>query len=90
MSKHHKPIVPESRPSLDQLKVDVMKREGYHIATNQSNQVKVEVAKEMGVPLSKGYNGNLTSREAGKVGGQIGGKMVSELIKMAKNNLNHS
>ena len=34
-------------------------------------QFKFEVANEIGVPLKKGYNGDLTSREAGSVGGQM-------------------
>ncbi|MBM6617664.1 alpha/beta-type small acid-soluble spore protein [Bacillus suaedaesalsae] len=89
MSKKRKPLVPEARAALNQLKVDVMKKEGYNVPTNDPDEVKAEVAGEVGVPLSNGYNGSLTSRDAGKVGGQIGGKMVSELIKMAKNKLNH-
>ena len=32
---------------------------------------KYEVASEIGVPLSKGYNGNLTSYQNGSVGGQM-------------------
>ncbi len=34
-------------------------------------QFKMEAANEVGVNLQKGYNGNLTSREAGSVGGQM-------------------
>ena len=39
------------------------------------NKFKMEAAKEMGVNLKKGYNGDLTSREAGSVGGQMVKKM---------------
>lgn len=35
------------------------------------DQMKYEVAQEMGVNLKQGYNGDITSREAGKVGGRI-------------------
>lgn len=35
------------------------------------NQFKMEAANEVGVNLKQGYNGNLTSREAGSVGGQM-------------------
>ncbi len=47
-------------------------------------QFKYEVANEVGVPLQKkGYNGNLTSAEAGKIGGQMVKKMIqSEVDKM--------
>ena len=37
---------------------------------------KYEVANEIGVPLSKGYNGNLTSAQNGSVGGQMVKKMI--------------
>ena len=40
---------------------------------------KMEAADEVGVNLKKqGYNGNLTSREAGSVGGQMVKKMVEK------------
>lgn len=35
------------------------------------DQMKYEIAKEVGVNLKNGYNGDLSSREAGKVGGNI-------------------
>ncbi len=40
------------------------------------NRFKMEAASEVGVTLSKGYNGNLTSRQAGSVGGQMVKKMI--------------
>ena len=39
-------------------------------------QFKMEAANEVGVNLSNGYNGELTSREAGSVGGQMVKKMI--------------
>ena len=39
------------------------------------NQSKMEAASEVGVNLKQGYNGDLTSREAGSVGGQMVKKM---------------
>ena len=41
------------------------------------NRFKNEVASELGVNLKEGYNGDLTSREAGS----IGGEMVRRMIK---------
>lgn len=45
------------------------------MASNRSKtafeQMKYEVASEVGVNLKQGYNGDLTSRDAGKVGGNI-------------------
>ena len=40
------------------------------------NQVKMEAAQEVGVNLKQGYNGDLTSRQAGSIGGQMVKKMI--------------
>jgi small acid-soluble spore protein D (minor alpha/beta-type SASP) len=40
------------------------------------DRFKMESAREVGVNLTEGYNGNLTSRENGSVGGQMTKKMV--------------
>ncbi len=40
------------------------------------NQFKYEVANELGVPLKDGYNGNLTSAQAGSIGGEMVRKMI--------------
>ena len=45
---------------------------------------KNEAAAEVGVTLKQGYNGDLTSRQAGSVGGQ----MVKKMIESYENNLN--
>ncbi|MGK0467869.1 alpha/beta-type small acid-soluble spore protein [Clostridium sp.] len=42
------------------------------------NKFKMEAAKEVGVNLTEGYNGDLTSRENGSVGGQMVKKMVEQ------------
>ncbi|WP_027625860.1 alpha/beta-type small acid-soluble spore protein [Clostridium lundense] len=42
------------------------------------NRFKMEAAKEVGVNLTNGYNGNLTSRENGSVGGQMVKRMVEQ------------
>jgi hypothetical protein len=42
------------------------------------NKFKMEAAQEVGVNLKQGYNGDLTSREAGSVGGQMVKKMCPE------------
>ena len=46
-------------------------------AKEAMNRFKMEVANEIGVNLKEGYNGDLTSREAGS----IGGEMVRQMIK---------
>ncbi|MDT8716331.1 alpha/beta-type small acid-soluble spore protein [Clostridium sp. 19966] len=45
---------------------------------------KMEAANEVGVHLNEGYNGNLTSRENGSVGGQMTKKMVEAFEKNIK------
>lgn len=40
------------------------------------DKFKMEAAREVGVNLKQGYNGDLTSREAGSVGGQMVKKMI--------------
>ena len=44
-------------------------------ARQAMDQFKMEAAREVGVDLKQGYNGHLTSREAGSVGGQMVKKM---------------
>ncbi len=39
-------------------------------------QFKMQAANEVGVTLNKGYNGDLTARQAGSIGGQMVKKMV--------------
>ena len=45
------------------------------------DQFKMESAREVGVDLKEGYNGDLTSREAGSVGGNMVKKMVEAYEK---------
>ena len=52
-------------------------------AMNALDKFKYEVASEVGVNLKDGYNGDLSSRDAGR----IGGNMVRKLIQQAENNM---
>ncbi|GLC30943.1 alpha/beta-type small acid-soluble spore protein [Clostridium omnivorum] len=45
------------------------------------DRFKMEAASEVGVNLKEGYNGDLTSREAGSVGGQMVKRMVESYEK---------
>ncbi len=45
-------------------------------ARNAMDQFKMQAASEVGVNLKNGYNGDLTSREAGSIGGQMVKKMI--------------
>ena len=61
------------------------------MASNKENRKKLqnfktEVATSLNVNLKQGYNGDLTSRQAGS----IGGEMVKRMIAYAENNMNNS
>ncbi len=45
-------------------------------AKQAMNRFKMEAASEVGVNLKEGYNGDLTSRQAGSIGGQMVKKMI--------------
>ena len=47
------------------------------------NKFKYEVANEVGVNLKQGYNGDLSSKDAGRIGGNI----VRKMIQQAENNM---
>ena len=47
-------------------------------AQDALNKFKMEAASEVGVNLKQGYNGDLTSRQAGSIGGQMVKKMCPE------------
>ncbi|MBU9710933.1 alpha/beta-type small acid-soluble spore protein [Evansella tamaricis] len=83
MARRNKILVPEAREGLDRLKAQVTQ------TTNAAN-TKYEVAEEKGISLQKGYNGNIRAKDAGKIGGSIGGNMVRELVKMGEQQMmNH-
>ena len=50
------------------------------------NKYKMEAASEVGVNLAQGYNGDLTARQAGSVGGQMVKKMIKDAENAMKNN----
>ena len=52
-------------------------------AKEAMNKFKMEAANEVGVNLKQGYNGDLTSKEAGSIGGQ----MVKKMIQSYENSL---
>jgi hypothetical protein len=52
-------------------------------ATAALDRFKFEIATEVGVNLKEGYNGDITARDAGRIGGQ----MVKRLIETAERNM---
>ena len=53
-------------------------------AREAMDRFKMEAASEVGVTLKQGYNGDLTSRQAGSIGGQMVKKMVESYENSAK------
>jgi small acid-soluble spore protein D (minor alpha/beta-type SASP) len=52
-------------------------------------QIKMQAANEVGVNLNNnGYNGDLTSRQAGSIGGQMVKKMIESYENQAQGNTN--
>jgi small acid-soluble spore protein D (minor alpha/beta-type SASP) len=68
-------LVPESRAAMDALKKDVLRDNALQQAS-QSPEAK--------------DGGELTSRQAGKIGGPIGGSMVKRLVEIAEEQLAQS
>ena len=52
-------------------------------AMDALDKFKYEVANEVGVSLKNGYNGNISAKDAGK----IGGNMVRKMIQQAENSM---
>ena len=52
-------------------------------AMSAIDKFKYEVASEVGVNLKEGYNGDISSRDAGR----IGGNMVKKMIQQVENNM---
>ena len=55
-------------------------------AKEAMERFKMEAANEVGVNLKQGYNGDLTSRQAGSIGGQMVKKMVESYENSLKTN----
>lgn len=80
-------VVPEAKRSMQYFKAEVMRKEGFNVNVDEPDTVKYEVARTMGIPLNPNYNGEIQAVSAGKIGGKIGGMMVKEMVRMAKQSL---
>jgi small acid-soluble spore protein D (minor alpha/beta-type SASP) len=65
------------------------KRNSNHLVEPESKdaltRMKNEIANELGIKLPyKNYLGDVSSRDCGRIGGKIGGKMVHNLIQIAE------
>lgn len=48
-------------------------------AQEKMNRMKYEIANELGIDLKQGYNGDLTSKQAGYIGGYMVKKMIEDV-----------
>jgi hypothetical protein len=71
---------------LDQLQTKLISEDLGRSFPNKE-EAKLELAKELGVPLKAGSNRDLRSEDAGKVGGAMGGRMVKELVALSLQSL---
>jgi small acid-soluble spore protein D (minor alpha/beta-type SASP) len=55
------------------MNIDIKTQENFKMAKNKAalEKFKMEAANEVGVTLKQGYNGDITARQAGSVGGQM-------------------
>lgn len=77
-------MIPQAQKGLDRLKVQVMREQGFAVNPERPDAVKYEVARAVGIPLNPDYNGHLSTKQAGKIGGRIGGPMVREMVRIAQ------
>ena len=54
-------------------------------AKDKMNTMKYEVANQLGINLKQGYNGDLTSKEAGYIGGYMVKKMIEDVERQHSN-----
>ena len=54
-------------------------------ARQAMNNLKYEVANELGITLNQGYNGNIASTDAGHIGGQMVKKMIAAQERQMSN-----
>lgn len=84
--RKRKPLIPQARTKLDELQTKLISEELGREFRNKE-QAKMELAKELGVPLKEGDNASLKAGDAGKVGGAMGGRLVKELVAMSLKSL---
>lgn len=77
MGRRRTPLVQGSEAGLDKLKARLQ-----NVA--EPEQAKYQAAQKLNIPLQHGYNGQLAAKDAGRIGGQLGGSMVKELIRSAQ------
>ena len=65
--------------------IEEVKSMEWNESKSAMENMKYEVARELGINLVKGYNGNLTAKENGYVGGRMVQKMIQDYQKQHAN-----
>ncbi|SFI95757.1 small, acid-soluble spore protein, alpha/beta type [Thermoflavimicrobium dichotomicum] len=80
--KKRQPLVPEARQELDQLQVKLINQA---LGTQAKNpeEMKMEMAKQLGILYNQQGNEDMKAKDAGKIGGAIGGQLVKKLVQMS-------
>ena len=58
----------------------------YNESKSAMENMKYEVANELGITLNKGYNGNLSSKDAGHIGGNMVRRMIEDYQRQHSSN----
>ena len=70
---------PTARPILRLSLIHIYSSSSSKANKQALSQLKNEVASELGITLKQGYNGDITSREAGRIGGNITRRVIEEM-----------
>jgi hypothetical protein len=79
---------PPSKTGQEQEEKDMASRSSNRVEVPEAKEAldrfKTEVASELGISLKEGYNGDLTSREAGSIGGEMVRRMIKKQEEQMK------
>ncbi|RAL25591.1 alpha/beta hydrolase [Thermoflavimicrobium daqui] len=79
-------LVPEAEPKMEKLQMKLL-NESMGIHASNREEMKVEVAKQLGIPYNQQGNKEMKAKDAGKMGGAMGGQLVKELVQMSLESL---
>ena len=65
-------------------KKSTKKKQSHSGGKDALNRIKMQAASEVGVNLKNGYNGDLTSKQAGSIGGQMVKRMIEAYNNSSK------
>lgn len=91
ISRQNRYLNPLAARALEDMKLEVAQELGYFQHQDGNNpqaeydmtldRMKYEVAEDLGIQMNHGYNGDMTTRDAGRIGGQMGGHIGGQMVK---------